>query len=178
MVGDSIPYWAGVRAVTTAKPNLRIQGKTIAWWGVRGLKWADFRHSIQTQVLLSSPPSIIIIHLGGNDLTSISLIKLKKVIESDITYLRDAFPQTTLIWVDILPRRVWRGALTLKPIESKRKRVNRQGRQIVKLSGKSDTISPDIDTETNFFRDDGVHLNAVGLEFYLFHLKESIIKNM
>jgi hypothetical protein len=61
--------------------------------------------------------------------------------ESEVSYLREAFPQATLIWVDILPRRVWRGAHSNKPIEAKRKRINRLGRQIIKFSGKSDFIS-------------------------------------
>jgi hypothetical protein len=53
--------------------------------------------------------SIIIIHLGGNDLTTVCLIKLKQVTESDLADLtdaREAFPQATLIWVDILQRMV------------------------------------------------------------------------
>jgi lysophospholipase L1-like esterase len=136
VVGDSIPFWAGKRAESTGKVNLSIEGKTIAWWGVRELRWASFRHSVQTQVLLSSPPSVIIIHLGGNDLTSLSLINLKKIMESEVSYLHEAFPQATLIWVDILPRRVWRVAHSNKPIEAKCKRINRLGRQIIKFSGK------------------------------------------
>ncbi|XP_045186469.1 uncharacterized protein LOC123544463 [Mercenaria mercenaria] len=112
VLGDSIPYWAGIRATDTGKVNLRLPDLTIAWWGVRGLGWTSFRNSIETQVLLSPPPKIIIIHLGGNDLASLSLIKMRRSIKGEIEYLREAFPDTVLIWVDILPRRVWRGSRT------------------------------------------------------------------
>lgn len=178
VLGDSIPYWAGQRARDTGKPSLKISGKTIAWWGVRGLTWTEFRRSIEGQVLLSSPPTVIILHLGGNDLAQMSIIKLKRKMQCEISYLREAFPDSTLIWVDILPRRVWRGALEIKAIEEKRIRVNRLGRQIVRSSGKSDVVSTDIDKETNFFREDGVHLNNVGLEFYLDYLKDAILRNI
>ncbi|XP_053405693.1 uncharacterized protein LOC123547335 [Mercenaria mercenaria] len=178
VLGDSIPFWAGKRAADTGKPNLSLPDITIAWWGISGLRWTSFRHSVQTQVLLSSPPRAIILHLGGNDLTSLSSIELRELIETEVKYLRDAFPETIIIWVDILPRRVWRGACNLKAIDVKRKRINRSGRIITSRSGRSDIVSPDIDTATNFFRSDGVHLNEVGLEFYLYYLKSAIIKNL
>ncbi|XP_053380254.1 uncharacterized protein LOC128548800 [Mercenaria mercenaria] len=178
VLGDSIPYWAGERAKQTGKEHLSLPNTTIAWWAVRGLGWSTFRHSIETQVLLCNPPRIIAINLGGNDLVSLSLLNVKTEIEAEIAYLRDAFPGALIIWIDILPRRVWRGASGLKAIDDKRKRVNRVGRQTVRKSGRSDVISPDIDAETNFFRNDGIHLNEVGCEFYLDYLKDAIIRNL
>ena len=179
VLGDSIPYWAGERAKETNKPNLKLPDATVAWWGVRGLRWCDFRRAVESQVLLSEPPRIILVHLGGNDLTTLSLLQLKKAMESEIAYLRAAFPQTMIIWCDILPRKVWRGAANLKAINEKRKRVNRVGRQIVRQSGRGDEIlCSEIDLKTNFFREDGVHLNDVGLEFYLDYLREGVLKHL
>ncbi|XP_060570874.1 uncharacterized protein LOC132729148 [Ruditapes philippinarum] len=179
VLGDSIPFWAGQRAKNTGKPNLRLKDLTIAWWGVRGLRWQSFRHSIESQVLFSSPPSIIIVHLGGNDLADLPILNLKDVIRDEIFYLREAFPTTVLIWVDILQRQTWHNATGgWVAMENKRKRVNRIGRQLVHSSGKSDTIKPDIDAKTAFFRADGVHLNDIGLEFLLDYFKDSIIKNV
>lgn len=129
-------------------------------------------------MLLSSPPAAIVIHLGGNDLHDLSIIKIKKSIKSEIKYLREAFPTSVLIWIDILPRRVWRGNFSLNTMDSKRKRVNRFGRCLVTRSGNSDWVLPDIDIETNFFRADGVHLNEVGLEFYLDYLRDALIRNL
>lgn len=59
ILGDSIPYWAGVRAKEYGKPNLGIPGRTIEWLAVRGLRWTSLRHEIEAKVLLSSPPSLI-----------------------------------------------------------------------------------------------------------------------
>ncbi|XP_045203614.2 uncharacterized protein LOC123556739 [Mercenaria mercenaria] len=151
VLGDSIPYWAGVRARETGKEHLRLNGLTVEWLGVRGLHWSELRNQIEAKVLFSSPPSIIILHLGGNDITSSTTVQIKIIIREEITYLREAFPEATLIWVDILPRRTWRGATNLKTIEKKLLRLNRLGRQLVLSSGKADIVKPDIDTETNFF---------------------------
>ena len=178
VLGDSIVHWAGVRAKATNKPNLRLH-VDIAWWGERGLGWEGFRRSIESQVLLSSPPRLILIHLGGNDLVNIKTPTLWDTIKQEIAYLRDAFPEATLVWIDILKRKVWRGAENgLNAIEKKRKRINLIGRKIVQQSGKSDILIPDIDTETNFFCKDGVHLNDVGLEFYLDYIKDVISKHI
>ncbi|XP_045202245.2 uncharacterized protein LOC123555718 [Mercenaria mercenaria] len=179
ILGDSIPYWAGVRARTTGKPNLRLPGKTIAWRAVRGLRWQTLRNCIEASVLLASPPKILVINLGGNDLTSRSILQIRNVIEREIKYFRAAFPDTVIIWVDILPRRKWQGALkSWKTIEFKRRRINRWGRYLVSCKGRYDSLSHDIDVETEFWLRDGVHLNDVGLEFYLDGLRDILLKNL
>ena len=101
---DSIPCWAGIRAKDTGKANLHLSGKVIAWWAIRGLYWSSFRHNVETQVLFSPPSEIIVIHLGGNDLTPKSIFEIKNIVFREVKYLRTAFPYTTciIIWVDIL----------------------------------------------------------------------------
>lgn len=90
--------------------------------------------------------------------------------------MREAFPQTLIIWMDILQKQKWRGATGPgKCIEQKRKRVNQIGRKIVMGSGKGEVVSPDIDAKTAFYRADGVHLNLVGIEFYLDCIQDSIL---
>ncbi|XP_053401628.1 uncharacterized protein LOC128557690 [Mercenaria mercenaria] len=179
VLGDSIPYWAGVWAQDTNKLNLRLPDLTIDWLGVRGLHWQSFRQQIEAKVLFSSPPSIIFLHLGGNDLTDSTVVQIKRTMETEIEYLREAFPESIIVWIDILQRQVWRGALKgYDVIEQKRLRINRAGRKLVRSIGRYDVIHPDIDAETPFFRPDGVHLNDVGLEFYLDYIKDSILKNI
>jgi len=91
--------------------------------------------------------------------------------------LRAAFPLVVLVWVDILQRRQWLGAVNPKAIEEKRKRLNRLGRHIFKTTGVSDTIICDMNASEGFFGQDGVHLNDLGKEFYNDYLRDSIIKH-
>jgi lysophospholipase L1-like esterase len=179
VLGDSIPYWAGVRAIETGKPALRIDsGKMIGWWGSRGMSWTQLRHYIESQVLLSKPPDIIIINLGGNDLVQHPLTKIRNIIKKEIRYLRAAFPDVVFVWVDILVRLSWRGASgSDKEIDEKRKRINRWGRQQVRSFAKHEIVAVPIDSATaGFFRADGVHLSDVGLELYLDCLRDIILK--
>ena len=118
-MGDSIPHWAGVRARETGKPNLRTT-REIGWHAVRGLKWHGLRRAIETEVLLGNTPNVIIIHLGGNDLASESVFRLKNIISKEVCYFRTAFPAAILVWVDIIQRRTWVGASDAKAIEKKR----------------------------------------------------------
>ncbi|XP_060590038.1 uncharacterized protein LOC132745207 isoform X2 [Ruditapes philippinarum] len=177
VIGDSIPYWAGNHAIQTGKKNLRLPGQTIAWLGVRGLRWSTLRREIEAKVLLSPAPSLILIHLGGNDLVHSHAYDIKGTIQDEVSYLHDAFPSACIIWIDILPRRVW-GKFDNKSMNLKRKRVNRLGRHIVSSLSKFDIVKPDIDIETAFYREDGVHLNLVGLEFYLDYLRDAMLKNL
>ena len=176
ILGDSIPYWAGVHAEKTGKTHLNIQGRTVAWLGVRGLRWGSLRNVIEAKVLFSSAPDIVLVNLGGNDLPYLSLLEIKDSIRREIEYLHDAFPDATLIWMDILQRQRWGDNYQM--IERKRQRVNRFARQIIAKSVKRfHFIKPDIDSKTPFFRPDGVHLNLVGLEFYLDYVKDAILRN-
>lgn len=127
-------------------------------------------------MLLEEPPKLIILHLGGNDLTTLSIWQLHNVISREVGYLRAAFPNIKFVWVDILQRQVWRGGLCQGAIETKRVRINRLGRKLVKKTGPYKFLSVDIKAGEGFFRDDGVHLNQVGLEFYLDSLQDAILE--
>ena len=160
-------------------PNLGLPA-SIAWWGVGGLTWAGLRRSVESQVLLCSPPKIIILHLGGNDIGQLPCEAIANQIAKEIRYLRSAFADCTIIWVNILDRIKWRPTdFPRKAINSIRRRLNRQGRSWVKAHKKSDVLNIDIDTSVpGFYAPDGVHLSAVGLEFYLNALRDILCKHI
>jgi hypothetical protein len=111
VIGDSIPYWAGIRAIQTGKRTLSTPAaKQIGWWGMRGMSWAQFRHAVESNVLLNKTPDILFIHLGGNDLANTSVINLKNTIKRELNYIRAALPDSVLAWINILPRLTWNGA--------------------------------------------------------------------
>ncbi|KAH3844995.1 hypothetical protein DPMN_087264 [Dreissena polymorpha] len=124
-------------------------------------------------VLFNNAPKVAVIHLGGNDL-KVPLKDLLDIMCAEIRYLRDAWPETILIWTDILDLGSW-------DLQDRRKmrRVNRFGRVEVSSTGKSDYWLPDISAdEQGFFRPDGVHLNTLGLHFYLDGLTEFVKRNL
>ncbi|WAR05851.1 hypothetical protein MAR_021220, partial [Mya arenaria] len=110
MIGDSILYLAGRRAMDRNMANLKLPGNVIGWNGVRGIKWTAVHHIIQRETLFSDiQPKAILLHLGGNDLDTVSLYKLRRIIKHEISHLYSVFTDTTIIWCDILQRQAWRG---------------------------------------------------------------------
>ncbi|MES9880224.1 MAG: SGNH/GDSL hydrolase family protein [Sedimenticola sp.] len=173
-MGDSIPYWAGERAIARSRPDLRIPKMGIGWYGIRGMGLNDLIHSVQLRVLFQPSPRVIVVHLGGNDLLDMSNYKIFRRIRGGLRYLAAACSEATIIWVDILQRAQWTAAQ-----EGKRRRVNQYGRQQARLLKKSATIAVDIDLSTpGFYRPDGVHLSEVGLEFYLDTLRDAILAHI
>ena len=122
VLGDSIPRWAGVRATERGTPNLRM-GTSIGWHAVGGLTWPRLRQTIELQVLLDEPPKVIVIHLGGNDLCNFTTTQIINNIHREMSYLREALPNTCIIWVDILDRCCWASELSKGAMRRKRSRI-------------------------------------------------------
>lgn len=143
------------------------------------MHWPQLQSTVQLQMLFRRPPCMIIIHLGGNDLVSLSQWKLIRMIHSDIRYVHSLFPESFLVWSDILPRLHWRGKEStpdnLRAMDLKRKRVNRAGHLAVKVSPKGRYIAHDIDTRTQgLLKNDGTHLTLVGNRIFLLAFEEAI----
>ena len=171
MLGDSIIHWAGHYAREQGRRNLGLSS-TLGWYGIRGMSWVSFRHNMQLEVLFSPPPKGIFIHLGGNDVTTQSLCRIFTLIRSGLRYLRVAFPNTKIIWLDVLPRLIW---VPGSKEDKKRRRINRFGRQVVGTL-KGEVLTCEIDNMTpGFFRQDGIHLSQIGLEMLLDAIKDKLV---
>ncbi|CAC5425160.1 unnamed protein product [Mytilus coruscus] len=126
-VGSSIVYWAQKNAKTRyGGPNIGLQsrGANIRWFGKRGMLWNELNATVSHAVANFSPPVMIIIQLGSNDLTKVKTIELIQNIERDILRLQLLLPNTRIVWSEMLMRRYWHGAKDGKAIERSRKRVN------------------------------------------------------
>jgi len=177
VMGDSIPFWAGKRAEARGKPNLGLPGGVaVSWMAVRGMGLERAIHHLQLPALFETPPQVLVFHLGGNDLVRHSLRLVFKLVNQTFDYIREAFPDTMLVWVDILPRFNWRAPEAENgKIDQKRKRTNQLGHQVMRRTG-GQVLHLDIDLKTRgFFREDGVHLSDVGLDMYLDGLREMLL---
>lgn len=151
-------------------PNLHLQhlGAKIKWIGKRGMSWYDVRRTLSLHLSQSAPPQFLIIHTGGNDLTTTSTSVLSARIENDIHSLAKSLTNCMLIWSDILPRLQWRGCTSITGIERKRKRVNRIGRQAVLKNNGRVIQHVDITYDCKgLYRADGVHLSDIGNAIFL-----------
>nr|XP_033809146.1 uncharacterized protein LOC117364245 [Geotrypetes seraphini] len=81
IIGHSFVHWAGERSL------LRPGGRhlvRVSWWGQRGMRWYQLLPFLSH--LRDSPrrPDVLIIHLWGNDVDSLSARQLVNVIKDDL----------------------------------------------------------------------------------------------
>ena len=108
-------------------------------------------------------PAAIIVHLGSNDLGSMSLKALIGWAKTEIDWLEATFPAAEIIWSDILARQFYRGADSQKKIEGCRKAYNSSLRTYIKAKGGRVIRHHGIQWNTHgIFRNDGVHMNDEG----------------
>ena len=152
----------------------------IRWLGQGGMHWTQLKASFQRAMLFCNDPTSIIIHLGGNDLVTVTQSRMIKRMKKDLRYISSVYPSARLIWSDILPRTSWRGVVNtpekLKTLDNKRKRINRAGRQITRTLPHGYSIIHELDSSTSgLFKTDGVHLTLIGNAIFLNTFEEALV---
>lgn len=120
------------------------------------------------RVLHAGPPTAIVVQLGENDMVSSSCFGLRAAILLDLRDLAALVPSTTLIWSQLLKRRIWRGSPCPAATERVRKRINSAASKLVVGLGGFVIPHPLISFKASeLFRDDGVHLSPLGNDVWL-----------
>lgn len=115
-----------------------------------------------------APPDVIIIHLGGNDLTIRSGKSLIIQITADLTTLQEHFPSARLIWSNIIQRKTWRACCDSRKIDRSRWGVNREVSRTMRNGLGAVIEHPQFRMERpDLYRSDGVHLSEVDLNIFL-----------
>ena len=137
--------------------------------------WNDFNAKVSHAVDKFSPPAMIIIQLGSNDLVKVKTLELIQNIERDILRLHLLLPNTRIVWSEMLIRRYWHGATDGKAIERSRKRVNSAINNYALNDGHCVIQHPNIRArEMNLYRYDGTHLSDIGYDIYLNNIQGGI----
>ena len=179
IIGDSLISHVEDRASFRNLKNLGLTNHQVHWIGKSGMHWNQLLSTLQFNMLYNPSPALILIHVGGNDLVNIKQGKLMKTVKNDLKYISSVFPNVSLVWSDILPRKHWRGMpstpANLVSINEKRKSINRAGRQVVRSLNHGRYIIHEIETETpGLFLRDGTHLTNIGNDIFLITLQEAI----
>ena len=125
--------------------------------------WARLRPKLRPLASREVTPAAIIVHLGSNDLGSMSLKVLTGWAKTEIDWLVSTFPATEIIWSDILARQFYRGAVSQKKMDGCRKTYNSSLRAYIKAKGGRVIRHHGIQWNTHgIFRNDGVCMNDVG----------------
>ena len=176
IIGHSFVYWSARYASSSAWGNELGLGARlhITWRGVRGLKWIQLG---RLTAFGHSPPDILVIHLGGNDLPGLPGKGLILDILRDLTWLRQRYPTMRIVWSTIIPRLAWRGARNLDAVNTARRGVNREVCRGVCSGGLGSVVGHHRISagDKGLFRENGVHLSKAGLDIFLEDIKGGLL---
>lgn len=91
-------------------------------------------------------------------------------------FIRVKYPNTTLIWSDMLPRTSWRYSLSARSGNKTRKRNQRRARSLFQNEGGVVIHHPALEQFRGYLARDGVHLTEEGMEVLLADFEEELTK--
>ncbi|XP_041424641.1 uncharacterized protein LOC121395360 [Xenopus laevis] len=166
IIGHSFIFWARQHAAGK-QLGLPEEHMKITWQGWRGMKWEQMRGRLYSSIQKFKFINLVIVHAGGNDLTSIKTPALIESMRKDLEDLMSSNKIGGVAWSDIIQRGEWRGAVPPQGIERARKKVNRAMHKIMCSSGNGVIRHDNIRyRQTQLFRKDKVHLTEEGLDLF------------
>ncbi|XP_053568695.1 POU domain, class 4, transcription factor 1-like [Bombina bombina] len=182
LVGHSYVHWAAIHALNRPggqQLGFRPDAVSIRWLGKRGMLWSDLPGRLEEAFLRWGRPSLIVLHLGGNDVGSLPVLELVKIIQSDVRWLKVRFPGVRVAWSNVIALLQWRHVRVHRSAYRIRKKLNRDvGRLIVEEGGfviRHDNILGDC---KRLYRPDGVHLTEEGLELFFANLAGALRRHV
>ena len=141
------------------------------------MKLGEFVPRIRLLSSFQSPPEIIVINCGGNDLGYIKLPVLRRRIKC-IFELNQMLPNTVLIWSQLLPRLRWRSTQNYKEaMNFAALRVNSFATARVCSIGGGYIRYHEIGWgESGVLANDGVHLSLLGNYMFIHNLQTELYK--
>lgn len=152
---------------------------SVSWLGRDGRRWEELVPFLQEMSYVSQvEPDVIVIHLGANSMGfgGSGRRSLMKRMKHDTRTVMRLFPNCSLMFSDILPRRCWRyqRAVSGYGMERTRRWLNGVMRGFMADLGMNTTMHPGITLE--HLADDGVNLNAEGNDILLQDIRSSLAK--
>ncbi|XP_041442775.1 uncharacterized protein LOC121401560 isoform X2 [Xenopus laevis] len=167
VIGHSFIFWAEKHAAGQ-QLGLPKEHMKLAWQGWRGMRWEQLKGRFYNALHRVNFVHLVIIHTGGNDLTSKKTPALIENMRADLSEMLENRKVGGLAWSDIIQRSNWRGAISPKGVEKARKKVNRAMHKFMCSFGKGIIRHDNIRSKQHqFFREDGVHLSSEGLDLFL-----------
>lgn len=124
---------------------------------------------------LSSGPVVLVLHVGGNDIASLRTLELLAVMRADMDRFPLFFSRVLLVWSEITPRLVWRGARNFLAADRARRAVNARISRFVRArAGVAIRHSLLENVEDGVLSDDGVHLTDIGCDIFLSGLQDGV----
>ncbi|XP_068435275.1 uncharacterized protein [Clinocottus analis] len=156
--------------------NLGLSAK-VEWFGQGEMRWSGVQQRFDAELKTQSPPDILIIHAGGNDLGLTSAKILSAKITSGLMALHARFPSMTIGYSCINERQEWRYGHP-EGMDYDRNTVNKCIKAAVGKFGGEVIEHPNLrcDDKT-LFLSDGVHFSNYGNKIFLTRI-HSVLKKI
>lgn len=175
-MGHSFIYRAAQRA--DDRPggrNLGFSGVAVNWRGIRGLRWAQVLAEVVFISRWAQGPVVLVLHVGGNDLGSVPTGELMMFMKADLARFSSFFTNLLVVWSEMVPRAVWRGARDMNAIEGARRTVNARMSRFVRYRGGVSFRHRELEgNNRSLLEEDGIHPNPIGLDILLSGLQDGI----
>uniref|UniRef100_A0A671L8H1 Si:dkeyp-121d4.3 n=1 Tax=Sinocyclocheilus anshuiensis TaxID=1608454 RepID=A0A671L8H1_9TELE len=177
--GHSLVFWAEKRATSPeygVQLGMHPDSVRILWKGVQGMTWQQLV-PLLLQLKDNWPkPDVLIIHLGGNDISTTDPEAFIETVKKDMTSLKSIFPECLLVWSSILSRQTWRGTEDSKEMDIIRMAINESICGIMTELGGSTLSDSNIRPSLGLYRPDGVHLSGKGIDTFNLNLQAFLEK--
>ncbi|XP_062607999.1 uncharacterized protein LOC134269810 [Saccostrea cucullata] len=177
IIGSSLIFWAQKYAQQRMLNNLGFESHRLIWHGIRGMVWSQLYPTIQKKLKDNNPPTILVIHCGGNDIGNPhnTLKGLQMYMKSTIVNISQLMPKTVIVWSHILPRSNWTLCLSNNDGENWRRINSALATFVVKKMCGASIKYPDIlKRHVALFRKDGVHLSDLGNDLFVNSLRNAL----
>ncbi|XP_053105220.1 uncharacterized protein LOC128324555 [Hemicordylus capensis] len=177
LCGHSLVFWAFKRASTSRWGSQLGFGRRAAvyWLGMRGMLWNQLLPALRGHLDSFSPPDILVLHLGENDLGKRTGLSIVQQASSDLSLLQEWMPGVLILWVNWLQRRVWWNARSGLCLEKARRKASAAIGKLVIAAGGAVIHHPNVVARLpELYRADGVHLSELGCDLYLGNIQRRL----
>ncbi|XP_070590275.1 zinc finger protein 318-like isoform X1 [Erythrolamprus reginae] len=174
--GNSTLFWAGRRAANSEfGTQLKLsQWADVDWLGQKEMRWEELVPLLFDGNYVKVAPTWLVIHLGGDDIGQMKGMDLFFEAMDDLKLIKERWPDTQLVWSDLIRRKVWRNVKNPMLLDKARKRVNKLVGNVVLELGGQIIHHPDIYITKGLYRDDGVRLTDAGNDIFLSDLQRCL----
>ncbi|CAI5672372.1 unnamed protein product [Oreochromis niloticus] len=150
----------------------------VHWFGKTGMRWDGVLLRFNAELTSrKSPPDILVIHAGSDDLGLISAQELSSAMTKDLTELHARIPSMTILYSCINERQVWRYRNPKYMMDMGEKTVNSVMRKAVHSFGGFIIEHPSVRYyDETLFGKDGIHFNKKGNDVFLTNIRCAIKK--
>ena len=156
--------------------GLRSFGYNVIWVGHPGLSFTQVDGICRAlkNYTGNNHPRYLVVHAGGNDIGRSNARALRQLMMKTMSNLMSLFPNTCIVWSNILPRLRWWYSENIEAMENIRSRTNRALIKHMILNGGKAIKHPDFNDKLPSLYKDSCHLSYIGNDIFLNTFQEAL----